>query len=417
MSKNKHLTYAIIVWFLGAFFFFSEYFLRVSPSAMYPELMEKFSANMLALGAISSFFYFPYIAMQIPVGIITDKIGPRKIMTFAALLCASATFIFYLATSLEMALLARLIMGFCAAFAFVGTLRIAIDWFDYKYFPLLAGLTQGMGMFGAAVGDAPMSIMVQAIGVNGCMLAFTALFLLLALAMYFMLRRSPSQSLPPHKKSIKIWPSVVEVMKSKGLWINCIYIGLLYAPTVVVAESWGIRFTQSFRGFTHTDSAFLIGMIFIGLVVGCPVLGAISARVKLITMMRLSAMFSFLMIYVILYVPDLSYSALFFIYFLYGFVNSGIIPSYSRAVRLVRTKVSGIALSITNMSSVLFGSLIIPLVGYLLDVFGHVQPGEEGNLDPVTYQHIFYILLGCFFICFVLTFFMKDAKVQLNREE
>ena len=131
---------------------------------MYPELMVKFGANMLALGAISSFFYFPYIAMQIPVGMITDKFGPRKIMTLAALLCGLATFIFYLATTLELALLARLIMGFCAAFAFVGTLRIAIDWFDYKYFPLLAGLTQAMGMLGAAVGDAPMSIMVHAIG-------------------------------------------------------------------------------------------------------------------------------------------------------------------------------------------------------------------------------------------------------------
>jgi MFS family permease len=161
-------------------------------------------------------------------------------------------------------------------------------------------------------------------------------------------------------------------------------------------------------------------MIFIGLVVGCPTLGAISARVKLITMMRLSAMFSFLLIYVIIYVPDLSYSALFVIYFLYGFVNSGIIPSYSRASRLVKAKVSGIALSITNMSSVLFGSLIIPLVGYLLDIAENVKStsGEQtSQIDPDTYQHIFYILLLCFFICFILTFFMKDAKVQLNREE
>ena len=56
------------------------------------------------------------------------------------------------------------------------------------------------------------------------------------------------------------------------------------------------------------------------------------------------------------------------------------------------------------MSSVLFGSLIIPLVGYLLDVLGHVQPGHETNISAITYQHIFYILLVCFMICFSLTF-------------
>ncbi|MFT6834515.1 MAG: MFS family permease, partial [Francisellaceae bacterium] len=372
----------------------------------------KFGANMLALGAISSFFYFPYIIMQIPVGIITDKFGPRKIMTFAALLCAFATLIFYFATSIETALFSRMLMGFCAAFAFVGTLRIAIDWFDYKYFPLLAGLTQAMGMFGAAVGDAPMSIMVQSIGVNGCMLAFTILFVILAFLMFILVKKSPESLVKKDSVSIKIWPAVKEVLVSKGLWLNCLYIGLLYAPTVVLAESWGIRYTGLFRGFSHTDSAFLVGMIFIGLVFGCPIFGIISSSVKLVTMMRISALFSLILIYTIIYVPNISMPMLIVIYFAYGFFNSGLIPSYSRAAHLVREKVSGISLSITNMSSVLFGSLIIPLVGVLLDGYGNVQEGNESQLGAVVYQNIFYILLGCFVICFMLTFFMKEIEVK-----
>ena len=123
--------------------------------------------------------------------------------------------------------------------------------------------------------------------------------------MYFLLRKTPKSEIKPTGNKLKIWPAVIEVLKSKGLWINCLYIGLLYAPTVVLAESWGIRYTENFRGFASTDSAFLVGMIFIGLVVGCPVFGVISARIKLVTMMRLSAMFSFLLIYTIIYVPNI----------------------------------------------------------------------------------------------------------------
>ncbi|MFZ9035605.1 MAG: MFS transporter [Francisellaceae bacterium] len=174
--RNNHLSFALTIWFLGAFFFFCEYFLRVFPSVMIPQLSDKFGITAAGLGALSAFFYYPYIFMQIPVGVITDKFGPRRVMSVAAIVTGVACVLFAMSNNLTLAVVARMLMGFCGAFAFVGTLRIAINWFTPKVFAMLTGVTQAMGMLGAAFGDAPVSFYVQHVGVEVAMASFAVLF-------------------------------------------------------------------------------------------------------------------------------------------------------------------------------------------------------------------------------------------------
>ena len=226
-TKQSYLVYALIIWFLGALFFFSEYFLRVSPGVMYPELMNKFTVGAAAMGALSSFFYYPYIIMQIPVGVVTDKFGPRKVMIFASFLTGLACILFTFADHVEFAIVSRAIMGFCGAFAFVGTLRVAINWFDKKYFALLVGLTQAFGMLGAAFGSAPLSLYVLYVGVNMAMLSFSAFFIGLAIVMAYMVKISPVNAKTIVSHDLHIWSGIRETIRNKQLWINCLYIGCL----------------------------------------------------------------------------------------------------------------------------------------------------------------------------------------------
>ena len=162
--QRKVLAYAWLVWVLGAAFFFSEYFARVGPSVMTTALMRDFNVGAFALGSLSAFFYYPYIVMQIPVGGFVDRFGPHRLMTAMALICGLSCFAFAYSTHLWQAELARVFMGLSAAFAFVGTLKIATIWFPIEKLGLLAGFTQGLGMLGAAVGEGPFSYLVHHIG-------------------------------------------------------------------------------------------------------------------------------------------------------------------------------------------------------------------------------------------------------------
>ena len=81
---------AYLIWFLGAFFFFIDYIIRVSPSILTPTLMQFFHTNAFSIGGFSGFFYYAYIGMQIPVGLLVDRFGPKWLLIGATMICAGA---------------------------------------------------------------------------------------------------------------------------------------------------------------------------------------------------------------------------------------------------------------------------------------------------------------------------------------
>lgn len=377
---------------------------------MLPQLSDKFSVTAAGLGALSAFFYYPYILMQIPVGMIADKFGPRKVMIFPAFITGIACIIFALANTLTLVIIARMLMGFCGAFAFVGTLRLAINFFTPNIFAMLTGITQAMGMLGAAVGEAPMSIYVHHVGIEIAMCSFALLFFIISFLMLWMHKHTTTSSQAIHIKTPKISDGIKGVIKNKALWLNCFFIGCLYGPTTVFAEMWGVSFTESFRGLSHTDAAFTTSLIFIGMIFGCPLFGYLNSICNALQLMRLSAVLSLILMTLIIYIPEFSLFKLQIIYFFYGICNAGIIPSYSRSAQLVPTQHSGIALGVTNMFSVLLGAISIQLVGILIHLISSNEMQINHVYPPEIYQQIFILIIFLFCICLALSFKMKSIE-------
>ena len=86
---------AFIIWLLAAGVFFFEYFARVAPSVMVPDLMHAFHVNALSLGALSALFYYSYVGMQLPVGALVDRFGAHKLLCISAGLCATMCFVLW----------------------------------------------------------------------------------------------------------------------------------------------------------------------------------------------------------------------------------------------------------------------------------------------------------------------------------
>lgn len=402
-SKQKIQYYGFLLWFLGALFFFCEYLLRVSPSVMVDDLTRYYNASALGIGAFSSFFYYPYILMQIPVGSITDRYGVRTTLTFATLVCACACLLFVMVHSIQYAILARALMGFSAAFAFVGTLRIAIDWFDAKHFALLAGCTQGLGMLGAAMGDAPMAWYADHFGFYNALFGFVFLFFGLGLLMLLLLRSKSKQNAVPTVKT-PIVQGLKQVIKVRALWWNCLYIGMLYAPTTVFAESWGVNYLTHHPDVTRTMAALIVSMIFLGLFIGCPLLGYLNRYFKTLYLMRICPLICLMLLSLILYADLHSWIVWAALCFIYGIFNSAIVISYAYAATLIDQNVSGIALGITNMASVFFGAILIQLVGVILVWCHYSNFCAHGLMD---YKLSFSLLLLSLMISFLSTFKMK----------
>ena len=376
MSNNRfinrclqHPYYPWLVWGLAASAFFIEYFARVAPGVMVDSLMHDFKVQALALGSLSAFFYYTYVGMQIPVGILVDRFSLRWLLTSMIFLCGVSCLIFASTTHLEIAAFARLLMGFGAAFAFVSALKVAAVWFPAQKFGLLAGLTQALGMLGAAVGQMPMAYLVENFGWRHA-LSFIAGLMILLSVMVALLVRDPIASTPVKVKKTLAhspWSGLMQVLRNPQSWWNALLAGLLYAPTAALAELWGVKFFRQTYDLTNEVAAMGIGLIFIGWTIGGPLIGWVSDKIqrrKIIII--LSASFSLLFASLVILVPGLPLGILFSLLFLYGFANTGVATSYAVASEINPQSVAGTSVAFANMASVIIGAGFQPLIGWLL---------------------------------------------------
>lgn len=410
--------YPWLVWGLAAAYFFADYFARVSPGVMIPDLMEGFSVSALGLGSLTAFFYYPYVAMQIPVGLLVDRFGVRLLLTIMALLVGVGCLVFANAETLYMGKLGRFLMGFGAAFAFVSALKLASTWFPFHRFGLLAGLTQALGMLGAAVGAAPVGYFVHQFGWRHTMASMAVIFFVLAALILSLVRNRPSnlpntvQAMPVETQSI--WCSLGQVLRNPQSWWNGLYVGLLFAPTAAFAELWGAVYLEHVQGLSPLWSAFANGLIFIGWGIGGPLMGWFSDHLgRRRPVMFFSAVMGLLLMSAILYLPDLTPFSLFLLLLLFGMSNAGVAIAYAVAAEINPRSVVGTSMSYANMMSVIIGASLQPLIGFLIDL----TQGSNLHIPlalhaPSDFKQAMLLLPLSLLLAVVCTFFIRETYCQ-----
>lgn len=410
-------SYPWLIWGLASGAFFIEYFARVAPGVMIDSLMRDFNVQALSLGALSAFFYYPYVFMQIPVGILIDRFSLRWLLTSMILICAIGCFIFSLTSQIQVAALARIMMGFGAAFAFVSALKIVSVWFPAQQFGLLAGLTQAIGMLGAAIGQMPMAYLVAHFGWRITLSLIASIMVILALIIAVVVRDRTTTQPTRTKKNVlhaSPWSGLVKVLKNPQSWCNAAFAGLLYAPTAALAELWGVKFFRQAYHLSNEIAAMAIGLIFIGWAVGGPVTGWISDRIKRRKIILIiSAFLSFSIASVMLMVSGLPLWLLFSLLFLYGIANTGVATAYAIAAEINAHALSGTSVGFSNMASVLIGAGFQPLIGWLLQ---KNWSGLMVNGLPIYSRQDFYwaliLLLSSLLLALFVAFGIKETYCQ-----
>ena len=77
-TPDQHRLLPLLGWLVGSLFFFYAWILRVSPSVMVEDLMRDFAVGGAILGNLSALYFYGYAGMQIPVGLLLDRFGPRR---------------------------------------------------------------------------------------------------------------------------------------------------------------------------------------------------------------------------------------------------------------------------------------------------------------------------------------------------
>ena len=398
MSESQPRTVstrqAAIAFALGTLFFGYAFVQRVSPSVMTAELMRDFAVGGAALGSLSAFYFYAYASIQLPVGMLTDHFGPRKLMSFAAALCALASLGFALSDSVLTASLGRALIGGTVAFGFVGTLAIAGYWFKPSQYALLAGLLQTVGMSGAIFGQAPLRQMVESIGWRDTINLLALVALVLAILLFKLV---PMRSIEQKQRTpgVSVLQGLKAVTTNPQTWI-CSLIGFGMAATMLAFGGlWGVPWLNSVHGYTTSEAAGITSMIFVGWAIFSPLAGWASDRMgRRNLILRLGSLIALLSLACLIYFTPDNTLQLMALIFVIGAGGSAMTVCFGSVKELNDVNYSSTSLGVMNMCIVGAGAVMQPLIGWLLDSNwdGTMQAGAR-IYSATSYSTAFFSLL------------------------
>lgn len=406
------------VWGLAALFYFYEMILQVSPGVMVPELMRAFQVNAAALGNLAAFYFYAYAGMQIPVGVLIDRYGPRRLLTAAISVCALGCLIFGSAMALPYAEAGRFLIGLGSAFAAVGCMKLAASWFPVERFGLLTGMMVTVGMSGAVFGETPLALLVGKIDWRPSMILLGCIGIALSATIWIIIRDHRQHTSASIAHAATSQPSMGQglraVMRSKQTWLASIYGGLMFAPTSAFGALWGVPFLMQAYALSRPAAAGIISMLFIGWVVGSPVSGWFSDYIgKRRPPMFIGSVGALLSMIAIIYVPHLPLWLMNTLLFSFGFFSSGFLPAFSIVREINSSRTSATALGFINMLNMVGGAVLQPFIGLILDLFWTGSMADGARSYSVENFHIALAVLPiAMAISLLILPFVKETYCQ-----
>ena len=362
------------MWGLGAAFYLIGFYQRVAPAVITRELMSEFSLGAAALGNLAAFYYYSYVAMQIPAGVLADRWGPRRVLTAGAAVAAAGTLLFALAPGYAVASLGRLLIGGSVGVAFVAMLKLASRWFAPSRFAMLSGLALACGILGAVSAGVPLRLLVDAFGWREVLCLGALLTGLLAAAIWLAVRDDPSErgyasyaSAPPARR-IPVFEGIRQALAARNVWLVSLISGAVAGPTLTFGGLWGVPFLTAHYGLTTSQAAVVTSLLLVSWAMGAPIAGALSDRWRRRKpLYALGALLATAGWCVALLVPKLPLAALIALLIGTGLASACAMLGFAIAKESAPAALAGTAGGVTNMGNMLGGMLMPPMVGWMLD--------------------------------------------------
>ena len=351
---------------------FYKYAIEVSPSVMTSTLMSTFHIDGVALGNLAACYFYAYLLLQIPAGVLLDRIGPRKITTIAIIVCAAGSLIFAKADTLWVAGVGRFLTGAGAAFAAVNCLKLTANWFASRQFAFMAGLMMTVAMLGAVGGQAPLARFIRAMDWRYAMEFIGIAGLVLAVLFWLIVRdvspeKKEEKHIAPQRFSLKF--SLKQILKNRQAWWLSVYSGFAFAPIMIFGGLWGVSFISEAFQLSSDLSAQIGSLIFVGFAVGAPFFGWFSDWIgKRVIVMFWGTFAALFAISAAIYLPGLSVGSLSILLFIFGFSISSFLLCFTMIREINAPILAATAVGFMNAFDALFGAFSDPLTGKFLDL-------------------------------------------------
>lgn len=370
---TKTNTLKITLWIILSLLLMLNFFLMLSVGVVAKPLSISLQLNALELSLLSSSYLYIYILLQMPAGILLDSYDVKNFIIFGTLICAIGSCIFAQSEALLPCMFGRCLSGAGLSCIFISTILLGERWFPKKYFGVILGIAEASGMIGAICCNLLLSHFVDTVGWRSMFMIAAGCGLFLAITSYFIFRQYYKFSnAPVHPKismeQLKI--NLRRITKQKKLWLNSMYVFIMYIPITVFSGLWAIPFLVSKYNYTLDQATIASCLVLLGSALCSPLAGRIfNTTNKRLAAMRIAPLFVTITLSIILFVSISNYFVLCFLMFIQGISCCCIIQAYALISEMSHPESINTNVGFTNTLSLASAVVFQPLVGLLLDFY------------------------------------------------
>lgn len=370
------------------------HFYRSSVGVIGPDLMRGLALSPEALGTLAGTFFLVFGLSQIPVGVLLDRFGPRRVNSALFVVAALGALIFASASDVGTLTLGRAVMGLGCASALMGSLVVYSRWFPPRQFSTLAGLTLGLGGLGGLVATTPLALAAAAFGWRGAFVGAAAVTLLVALMVWVGIRDAP----PGHDvESQKRRESLGEALKGVGTVLTNRRLHLIlplnavaYGSVMATLALWGAPYLVDVHGLDSVAAADVLAAMAVAMMVGSIGYGWLGPRLGSYKPAALAGAGSVVVIYLFLaFAPPVGGGVLAVLFCVFGLIGAYSVLLLSHVRSLFPDHLVGRGLTAANLFNFAGVGIVQAVSGWIV---GAWPAAIDGTRPPEAYQALFLFL-------------------------
>ncbi|MBU1171987.1 MAG: MFS transporter [Proteobacteria bacterium] len=426
-APHPLFRYRWLIFSVLALAYFFVYFHRLSLSVVADTLVDDFNTTAGTMGLLGSIYFYCYAAMQLPAGLLSDSVGPRRTVTFFLIAGAVGSILFGLAPTIEIAFVGRILVGLGVSMVFIPTMKILSQWFYPHEFATMTGILNAVGGVGVLAATWLLAIMTGSFGwrlsfelIGGC--TFVLVFLL-----WVIVRDRPQDngwpsiedldnragSVDLSVQTIGLWAGLKKVFSHPRFWPLALWFFFDNGIFFGFGGLWGGPYLMHVYGLSRNTAGSVLSMIAWGMIFGSPLMGFFSDRVvksRKIPIVMCSTLLVLLITGLYLCPTGLPLPLLYVVFFVFAVCAAAIVAiGFTSAKELFPVNMAGTSVGMVNLFPFIGGAVYMPLLGALLDAY---PASPSGVYSTEGYTRMLLVLLISALIALGCALMIKETHIR-----
>ncbi len=370
--------------------YFLSWLFRTVNAVIADDLSASLGLDPAALGLLTSAYFIAFAAVQLPIGILLDRFGPRRVEAALLVVAAAGALLFSLAESLPVLAAARALIGLGVAACLMAAMKNSVIWWPKQRLPLINGLILAAGGLGAFAATTPVHALLGLMDWRGVFQVLALLTLANALYVWLAVPEAPGD--PPRIGGLAAQlRGVAVVYRSRFFWRLTPVTVLVQATFMSYLGLWAGPWLRDIDGFGRDEVAWHLQLIPITMTIGYIVTGGLTERLSRLGLRPIAVAGTLMGLFAVnqatLLVPGLVPTPIHWA--LFGFLGSASALSYSILTQGFPSELAGRVTTALNLLTFVGAFLAQSGVGAVIAAF----PGGTGGFDPAGHRLAVAVLL------------------------